>query len=315
MIGVLGSGSWATQIAHTLSRHNAQPINWWVRETEKVEELQGVPNLNVTNDIAEVVNYSDDIFMVIPSAYVRCSLDPLSANAFAGKNIISATKGFISGDNLTVTSFFNRYYHIDFDRLCVVSGPSHAEEVARGQFTYLTVASRNRRLVGRVRDMLSCEYLRTIYSDDMVGLECAAALKNIYAVASGMCRSLGYGDNLTAVLLANALQEMSIFITAYVRDGRHRDMSNYVYLSDLLATAYSQHSRNRTLGELVGRGYSVKEARLMQKMVAEGYFALHAVESIRSAHDVSMPIAQALYRILYQYADVRKEMQALVQNF
>ncbi len=315
MIGVLGSGSWATEIVHILQEQSPRKLNWWVRESDKVEELKGTSRLNVSSNIQEVIEASDDIFVVIPSAFICSSLQGVTAQHLAGKNIISAAKGFIADCNLTITSYFAQQYGISDEHLCVVSGPSHAEEVARCQLTYLTVAGSNNGLIERVREMLACDWICTQSSDDRTGVECAAALKNIYAVAAGLCTALDYGDNLLAVLLANALHEMDTFMKAYMHDDRQRDMSRYVYLSDLLATAYSKHSRNRTLGELIGRGYSPNEARLMQKMVAEGYYAVDIVERLCQQFGIVMPIAQSLYRILYKGCGARREMRQLTHSF
>lgn len=315
MIAVLGSGSWATEIVHLLMHQSSQRIFWWVRDPEKANGLQeGHRRLKVSCDMAQVLEQCDDIFVVIPSAFLLSTTERIDNSLLEGKNIISCVKGFIPQECATVTRLLHEHYAIDSTRLCVLSGPSHAEEVSRGCLTYLTVASPNQTLAEHVRSLFDSEVLNTVYSDDMEGVEVAAALKNVYAIVAGIGFSLGYGDNLIGVLLADILQEMARFIEAYTDDHRTRDMSNYVYLSDLLATCYSQHSRNRTFGELVGRGYSPKEARLMQKMVAEGYYACQSVEVLRQRLQVDMPIAQSLYRILYQGNSARREFQRLARN-
>lgn len=315
MIAVLGSGSWATEIVHLLMRQSGQRIHWWVRDPEKAADLQeGHPRLRVSSDIGKVVEACDDLFVVVPSAFLVSATKPLGPEMFENKNVISAVKGFIPEERVTVTHFFHDKFNVPEKRLAVISGPSHAEEVSRGCHTYLTVASSNKKMAESVRGYFDSEVITTVYSDDMIGVETAAALKNIYAIAAGLTFSLGYGDNLVGVLLARVLYEMSQFISAYAADGRTRDMSDYIYISDLLATCYSQHSRNRTFGELVGRGYSPKEARLMQKMVAEGYYACQSVEMLRQQLNVDMPIVQSLYRILYQGNSARREFHRLVHS-
>jgi len=296
-------------------RQSSRRIYWWVRDPEKAADLrEGHRRLTVSCDIRAVVEPCDDILVVIPSAFLISAAAPLQPADIDGKNIISAVKGFIPQECHTVTRMLSDRYGVSDSRLCVLSGPSHAEEVARGCLTYLTVATSNLQLSEHIRDLFDSDILSTVYSDDMRGVEVAAALKNIYAIVAGIGFSLGYGDNLIGVLLAAVLREMGRFISAYTADGRQRDMSNYIYLSDLLATCYSQHSRNRTFGELVGRGYSPKEARLMQKMVAEGYYASQSVEHLCRQLGVEMPIAQALYRILYQGNSARREFHRLVHN-
>lgn len=315
MIAVLGSGTWATEIVHLLMRQSSRRIFWWVRNPEKAVDLgEGRRRLTVSSDIRAVVEPCDDIIVAIPSAFLLDAAAPLTAADIEDKNIISAVKGFIPQERLTVTRVLRERWNIPESRLCVLSGPSHAEEVARGCLTYLTVATANRQLSEHVRDLFDSDVLCTVYSDDRQGVETAAALKNIYAIVAGIVFSLGYGDNLMGVLVAAILREMDRFIAAYSADGRQRDMSNYVYISDLLATCYSQHSRNRTFGELLGRGYSPKEARLMQKMVAEGYYAVDSVDYLCRQLNVEMPIAQALYRIIYQGNSARREFHRLVNN-
>lgn len=315
MIAVLGSGTWATEIVHLLMRQSSRRIFWWVRNPEKAVDLgEGRRRLTVSSDIRAVADPCDDIIVAIPSAFLLDAAAPLTAADIEDKNIISAVKGFIPQERLTVTRVLRERWNIPESRLCVLSGPSHAEEVARGCLTYLTVATVNRQLSEHVRDLFDSDVLCTVYSDDMQGVETAAALKNIYAIVAGIGFSLGYGDNLMGVLVAAILREMDRFIAAYSADGRQRDMSNYVYISDLLATCYSQHSRNRTFGELLGRGYSPKEARLMQKMVAEGYYAVDSVAYLCRQLNVEMPIAQALYRIIYQGNSARREFHRLVNN-
>lgn len=315
MIAVLGSGSWATEIVHLLMRQSGRRVFWWVRDPNKAADLrEGHRRLTVSSDIRAIVSPCDDIVVAVPSAFLLDAAAPLQPADIEDKNIISAIKGFIPKERLTVTRLLRDRYNVPENRLCVLSGPSHAEEVARGCLTYLTVATVDKQLSEHVRDLFDSDVLSTVYSDDMQGVEVAAALKNIYAIAAGIGFSLGYGDNLIGVLVAAILREMESFISAYTDDGRQRDMSNYIYLSDLLATCYSQHSRNRTFGELVGRGYSPKEARLMQKMVAEGYYATESVAHLCRQLEVEMPIAQSLYRILYQGNSARREFHRLVHN-
>lgn len=312
---MLGDGSWALGLTHVLVDENGHRINWWVREDERIDDFPATPRLRVNKDITSVIESSDDIFVVIPSAFLSSSLSGITPEMLEGKNIISAVKGFLPDFNLTVSQFFQQQYGVPADHIAIVSGPSHAEEVVQSMLTYLTVASSNRALSERVRDMLECDFLRTHYSSDVIGIECAAIMKNVYSVAVGICHSLGYGDNLIAVLIAAALKEMANILDVCFPVEPRRDLSSYIYLSDLLATCYSKHSRNHTLGELVGRGYSPKQARMMQKMVAEGYYAVKAVHELAQQRQVAMPIVEALYAVLYQGAGANREFNGLVNQF
>lgn len=311
---MLGDGSWALGLTHVLVDQNGLRINWWVREDERIDDFPSTPRLRVHKDITKVIESSDDIFVVIPSAFLSTSLSAVTPEMLEGKNIISAVKGFLPDHNLTVSQFFRQHYGVPDDRIAIVSGPSHAEEVVQSMLTYLTVASTNRALAERIRDMLECDFLRTHYSDDVIGIECAAILKNVYAVAVGVCHALGYGDNLIAVLIAAALREMSNLLDAIIPTTPPRNLASYIYLSDLLATCYSKHSRNHTLGELIGRGYSPQQARIMQKMVAEGYYAVRAVHQIAQQQNIPMPIVQALHAVLYQGAGANREFNGLVHQ-
>ena len=285
MIAMLGDGSWALGLTHVLVDENGHRINWWVREDERIDDFPATPRLRVHKDITSVIESSDDIFVVIPSAFLSTSLSAITPEMLEGKNIISAVKGFLPDLNLTVSQFFQQQYGVPADHIAIVSGPSHAEEVVQSMLTYLTVASSNKALAERVRDMLECDFLRTHYSSDVIGIECAA------------------------------IKEMSNIFDVYIPVAPRRDLSSYIYLSDLLATCYSKHSRNHTLGELVGRGYSPQQARIMQKMVAEGYYAVKAVHELAQQMQVSMPIVEALYAVLYKGAGANREFNGLVHQF
>lgn len=345
MIGLLGSGSWATAIVKILLEDKKRHINWWVREEDAIpvlmEEKHNPLYLSeayidtcrtcISSDIREVVEKSDDIYLVVPSAFVAKALGDLPKEMLQGKRFISAVKGIVLDTNQIITEYLHCHLDIAYDNLCIVSGPSHAEEAARQRLTYLTVASPNRQLADEVRQQLDCTYIRTTYSTDMVGIECAAVLKNIYAVAVGICRGLGYGDNLVAVLISNALQEMTDFMQSMspadgeqkteggerrteCGDGRLRRIESFAYLGDLLVTCYSQFSRNRTFGTMLGSGYSIKAAQLEMKMVAEGYYSAKGIENIRRQTGLHLPIAETVYGILYEHRSPEKQMRKLLEN-
>ena len=351
MIGLLGSGSWATAIVKILLEKKDRRINWWVREEEAIPVLMeekhnplylseayiDTERTYISSDIREVVEKSDYIYLVVPSAFVAKALSELPKELLQGKHIISAVKGIILDTNQIITEYLHSEIGIDYDNLAIVSGPSHAEEAARQRLTYLTVASSNREFAEEVQMQINCHYIRTTYSTDMVGIECAAVLKNIYAVAVGICRGLGYGDNLIAVLISNALQEMTDFMQSMSpaggtengergtengkrrtengdNDGRLRRFESFAYLGDLLVTCYSQFSRNRTFGNMLGRGYSIKAAQLEMKMVAEGYYSAKGVENMRRETGIRLPIAETVYGILYERKSAAKQMKGLLEN-
>ncbi|MEI7595675.1 MAG: NAD(P)H-dependent glycerol-3-phosphate dehydrogenase [Bacteroidota bacterium] len=321
-IAMIGGGSWATALVKILT-DNGHKLNWWIREEDIIENIQrhgrnprylssvdfDPSNLNISNDLRRVINSSDIIVFCVPSAFLKSVLDDLPKDALRGKTIVSAIKGIIPEINLIIGEFFNQEYSVSFQDFIVVCGPSHAEEVAQEKLTYLTVSSQNNTIAQEFCEILNSRYIKTSTSDDIFGTEYSAVLKNIYAIATGIAKGLGFGDNFTSVLISNALQETKRFIdTVHPID---RDLTNSVYLGDLLVTAYSQFSRNRTFGMMIGSGYSVKSAQLEMNMIAEGYYASYCIHQIKKNYTVDMPITEAVYNILYERISPHVEFRIL----
>lgn len=325
-IAVLGSGSWATAIVKIATQTHTK-VYWWVREQEIV---QGVENFGhnplylrsceldreriiVSSDLKMIVSKATDIILVIPAAFVAGSLRSLCPKDFEGKRIICATKGIIPQTNQIVADYIRDYFNVRDENQAVISGPSHAEEIAQERLTYLTVGSCNDEFAKQVAEGLKCRFVKTTTSSDIRGIEYGAVMKNIYALAAGIARGAGYGDNFVAVLIANAAQEMGAFLA--VAAPQERDTNRFVYLGDLLVTAYSQHSRNRTFGQMIGQGYSVKSAQLEMAMVAEGYYAAECIDKANRSIGVSLPIARAVYEILYEGKSADEEFKRLSELF
>ena len=319
--GMIGYGSWATALVHTLQK-NKQKIWWHIRNQEVLESIQNEGRnakylndiefdrnlINATDDLDEVVRNSDIIIVAAPSAYLKDFLSVLT-ESLNDKFILSATKGIIPNDYKTITEFFKDEYSLSYSQLGLISGPSHAEEVSRDKLSFLTVActdDENGRIIGE-RFMSANMQIR--YSKDIYGIEYAGILKNIYALAGGLAVGLGYGDNFRAVLTAAGAQEMTRFIQeSYPFE---RNTMEYPYLGDLLVTSYSSFSRNRRLGQLIGHGCTVKSALNEMTMIAEGYFASECIRHINERHNISMPIADMVYDVLYRRASPRKRMKEL----
>jgi glycerol-3-phosphate dehydrogenase (NAD(P)+) len=321
-IAVIGGGSWATAIVKILS-NNVKHVYWWVRETEIKE---GVEKFNhnplylsdvefknntvvISNDINYIVSQVTDVIFVTPAAFLCQSISPLAKDSLSGKRVYSAIKGIIPERNQIIADFLNEEYNVSLQDICIISGPSHAEEIALEKLTYLTFASQNPKMAAYMASIFSCRYVKTSISDDIYGTEYAAVLKNIYAIAVGISKGLGYGDNFVAVLIANAIQEMEKFIEKV--HPINRNLYNSVYLGDLMVTAYSQFSRNRTFGNMIGAGYSVKSAQLEMKMIAEGYYATKGIKEINKQHGVDLPIFNAVYNILYENISPYMEIKSL----
>lgn len=321
---MLGYGSWATAIVKTLTV-NHHHVDWLVLNEDIRESLQ-MRSLNpkylpwcyinqefitISADINDVVRDADIVFLAMPSAFFKKFLEPLT-ESLHDKLVVSAVKGIIPGDYLTIVEHMNRYYDMPMDRLVVVTGPSHAEEVGQCQLSYLTVASESETAAIRVREVLDNEFFRCSLSNDVLGVEAAAIMKNIYALAVGMAVGLRYGDNFLAVLIAGCAAEMKRFIDAAV-PLESRDINAAAYMGDLLVTCYSPLSRNRRLGTLLGKGCSVKSALNEMTMVAEGYYAADCIRQSSMRRGIDMPIADKVWEVLYEGASARESMKALTQ--
>lgn len=323
-VAVIGSGSWATALAKILLE-NLKHINWFMRKPETTEQfektgrnpryLQNVEfdtnRITFYNDIDEITRESDILVLAIPSAYIPSVVGNLKTD-ISKKYILSGIKGIVSEENLLIAQYLNKHFSVPFENIAVLAGPCHAEEVALERLSYLTVACVDDDKAGKLAGLIQCDYIKTSVSDDIWGTEYSSVLKNIVAIASGICHGLRYGDNFQAVLISNAIQEIKRFV-----DTVHpitRDIKSSAYLGDLLVTAYSQFSRNRTFGMMIGKGYPVKAAKLELNMVAEGYYASRSIYEINKNYNVDMPISEAVYKILYENALPKMEIALLTEK-
>ncbi|MGZ4049425.1 MAG: NAD(P)H-dependent glycerol-3-phosphate dehydrogenase, partial [Bacteroidia bacterium] len=268
--------------------------------------------LALSSDLKEVIKNADVLIMAVPSAFLKDALSNLTIEDLKNKQVFSAIKGIVPEHNLIVGEFFNKEFKVPMENIGVITGPCHAEEVAMEKLSYLTIASQSIENAGYVASQLNCRYIKTTVSDDIYGTEYSAVLKNVFAIASGICHGLGYGDNFQAVLISNAIQEIKRFVDAV--HPIDRDIKSSAYLGDLLVTAYSQFSRNRSFGGMIGKGYSVKSAQLEMNMIAEGYYGTKCVYEINKQYNVEMPITEAVYRILYEKMSPIIEMKLLTDQ-
>jgi len=324
-IAVIGGGSWATAIVKMLC-NNCKEVHWWLRNATVVEHIRKYkhnPNyltsvefdtakLLLNTDLKDVIKKADIIIMAVPSAFLKDALSGLSPDDFKNKEVYSAIKGIVPEHNLIVGEFFNTEYKISMQNIGVITGPCHAEEVAMEKLSYLTIASENKESAAYIASKLNCRYIKTTVSDDIFGTEYSSVLKNVFAIASGICHGLGYGDNFQAVLISNAIQEIKAFVD--VVHPIDRDIKSSAYLGDLLVTAYSQFSRNRMFGAMVGKGYSVKYAQLEMNMIAEGYYGVKCIHEINKKYKVEMPITTAVYHIIYEKISPAIEMKLLTDK-
>ena len=323
-IAVLGGGSWATAIVKILLE-NVDGLNWYLRKKENIQHIKthhhnpnylssinlDVDKLSLFDDINETIAQSGILIFAIPAPFLKEATEKLNVD-ITNKIVVSAIKGIIPEDNLIIGDFFNQKYNLPLNNFVVLTGPCHSEEVALERLSYLTIASQDLQHAKIIAEFIQTFYIKTILSDDIYGTQYAAILKNIFAIVAGVCHGLRYGDNFFAVLISNAIQEIKRVV-----DAVHpitRDIKSSAYLGDLLVTAYSQFSRNRTFGTMIGKGYSVKSAILEMSMVAEGYYATKCITEMNKTYKLNLPITEAAYNILYENISPAVEIKLLSKN-
>jgi glycerol-3-phosphate dehydrogenase (NAD(P)+) len=328
MFGIIGSGSWATALAKILT-DKKMPVNWWIRNAGNIDFIQQRKHnphylssvlfdtslLNMSADVSEVVKKSDTLIVAVPSAFVAQVLGNLSVDGLKDKKIVSAIKGLLPEKNVLLNYYLEQQFGVPIENYFAVLGPCHAEEVAAEKLSYLTISGTDITTASRIASALSNDYINTIINEDILGVQYAAVLKNIYALGAGIAHGLDYGDNFLSVYIANAADEMAGFLKAFGAEHivvgeheaedpvTHRKSPNYaasVYLGDLLVTCYSLYSRNRTFGNMIGKGYSVKAAQLEMNMVAEGYHAAKCIYEINRSVNAPIPIAETVFKILWE---------------
>ena len=323
---VLGGGSWATAIVKMLTE-NQEKIGWYMRNSDAVDYIQQEkhnPNylssvefhteqLILSDDINELIHSSNVLIFAIPSAFLEGELQKLSVS-LKDKIIFSAIKGIVPETGLIVGEHFHEAYKIPFENIGVITGPCHAEEVALERLSYLTIACSDQEKAKLIADNLKSHYIKTKISDDIIGTEYAAMLKNIYALAAGIYHGLGYGDNFQSVLMSNAIREMKRYIKRVHK--MKRNINNSAYLGDLLVTGYSTFSRNRMFGNMIGKGYTVKSAQMEMKMVAEGYYAAKTAfdQKAKFSKKVETPIIDAVYKVLYERGNAKRVFKKLTDQ-
>ncbi|MCD7902137.1 MAG: NAD(P)H-dependent glycerol-3-phosphate dehydrogenase [Bacteroides sp.] len=324
-IAIMGGGSWATAIAKILLSQE-ETINWYMRRDDRIIEFKrlghnpsyltsvkfDIKRINFSSNINDIVKDSDTLVFVTPSPYLKSHLKKLKIK-LRDKFIITAIKGIVPDENLIVSEYFTKFYGVPSENIAVLGGPCHAEEVALERLSYLTVACPDKDKAKMMAKKMSSSFIKTSISDDVTGIEYGSVLKNVYAIAAGICSGLKYGDNFQAVLMSNAIQEMKRFLDTVHPINRSVDSS--VYLGDLLVTGYSNFSRNRTFGTMIGKGYSVKSAQIEMEMIAEGYFGTKCIKEINKHFHVNMPILDAVYNILYERISPMIEIKLLTDSF
>ncbi len=328
IIGILGSGSWATALAKiVLSSH--KNINWLFRKPEQIAQFKKLGHnpsylqaaefdtncieFYTESDINKFIKNSNTIILATPSPYLKNYLKKIRSSNFKDKFVVNAIKGIIPDENILISDFLMNEFSIPRDYIGMIGGPCNAEEVARHRKSYLTVACSSIKNAETFAEVLRNDFVSCVTTKDVEGVQYSSVLKNIYSIAAGICNGLQYGDNFQSVLMSNAIAEMNSFVnTIHLIE---RNITDSVYLGDLLVTAYSQHSRNRTFGNMIGKGYSVKAAQAEMEMVAEGYYGARCIHNINKHYQVNMPISEMIYKILYKKEDPASAILELTKHF
>ncbi len=324
-VAILGGGSWATALAKIVML-NQEHINWYMRKQLTINEFQStgknpgyltnakfdVSRISFSANINTVIKASDILILAIPSPYVMQTLMKIRTK-LNGKTIISAVKGMIPGENVLVTDYLHEHFGIPMDKLAIIAGPCHAEEIALERLSYLTIGCSDSNYAKELGQLFDTDFVRTTPSTDVEGLEYSSVMKNIYAIAAGLCHSLRYGDNFQAVLISNAIQEIQRFADALGKS-EQRDINASGYLGDVLVTCYSKFSRNRQFGQMIGMGYSVKAAQMEMEMVAEGYYGTQAIHALNEKVNVNLPIVDAIYDVLFNHLSPTIVVNRLTQK-
>ena len=323
-VAVLGSGSWATALVKMLCE-NLDQVGWYFRNEDNLQYLlenKHNPNylssiefntqqLFLGSEINKLIAYADILIFAIPSAFLENELLKIQ-KPLQRKFIFSAIKGIMPENGLVVGEYFNKKYKIPYENIGVITGPCHAEEIAMERLSYLTIACENKEKAKDLMNLFKGDYIKCKASDDVIGVEYGAVLKNIYAIAAGIAHGLGYGDNFQAVLMSNAIREIKHFVKNIHKI--HRNINDSAYLGDLLVTGYSVFSRNRMFGNMLGKGYTVKSAIMEMNMIAEGYYALKRAYDIYKKYQVKTPIIKAVYNIVYEKKSAKKQFRILSEN-
>jgi len=325
-IGVIGNGSWATALVKIIT-DGGLSVNWWIRKEASIEYIRrrkhnpnylhsasfNVSMLTMSNDVQAIVDASDLLVIAVPSAYIESVLENINKKSLKDKKILSAIKGLIPGQDVLLNDYLQKHFDVPLKNYFAVLGPCHAEEVASEKLSYLTFSGIDEDTAEDIAQCFKAPYINTVVNPDILGVQYAAVMKNIYALGAGIAHGLDYGDNFLSVYIANTADEMAGFLrkvgVKHIVVGEHekgiprkKDM-NYaasVYLGDLLVTCYSLHSRNRTFGNMIGKGYTVRSAQLEMNMVAEGYYASRCIYNLNKNIGADIPIAETIYKILWE---------------
>jgi glycerol-3-phosphate dehydrogenase (NAD(P)+) len=323
-IAVIGGGAWGTGIAIVLGRKGTHWVRLWAHEADVCESIthnrvnqkflpgRRIPeSVTASNDLATALNGAQIVVSVMPSQHCRGLFERMRPLIPPQTLIVSATKGLEEGSLLRMTEVIAQVLRRDGESVGALSGPSFAQEVARGDPTAIAIASQDAALLRTVQQEFSDPSFRVYTNSDVIGVELGGALKNVIAIAAGICDGLGFGHNSAAALITRGLAEMTRLVVAC--GGRAETMAGLAGLGDLVLTCTGGLSRNRSVGVELGRGKKLSEIIAgMHGMVAEGVFTTTAAVGLAHARAVEMPITEQMHAILHDGRSPREAIQELM---
>jgi glycerol-3-phosphate dehydrogenase (NAD(P)+) len=321
-IFVLGAGSWGGTLAKVLSDNGNEVAVWEIDsakakkldETRQMPFIAGTPfpkNIKVTSDISLIKDY-DAVLVSVPSHFMRSTMEKIKNLGLdiSQKLVISSTKGIENKTLKRMSEVIEEIFPGTYKNFAALSGPSHAEELSLGIPTLVTIASENKDTAVKCREMFVNDYFRIYLQNDVIGVELGAALKNVFAVAGGIIDGLNFGDNTKAAIITRGLKEVAKIGVAL--GGKYETFYGLSGLGDLIVTCFSKHSRNRSLGEMIGKGKSLEEAQNSMEMIAEGVKTSVAAWELGKKYNIELPIINAVYNTLFNGLNAREAVFSLM---
>lgn len=320
-IVIIGGGSWGTALASVLA-HNKNEVLIYLRDEKTCEEINSrhvntryLPEVKLNEKITATTNLNDIadrdfIVFAVPTQNIRYVLDSISHMISHDAILVNVAKGIEIGTDLRISQIFKEYF--DENQFVVLSGPTHAEEVAIGMPTAIVAASVCEEAMEEVQRVFMNEYFRVYTNDDVIGVELGGATKNILALGLGIADGLGYGDNTKAAIMTRGMHEIARL--GIVMGGKPETFYGLTGMGDLIVTSTSVHSRNRRAGILIGKGYTVQETESEVNMVVEGIKTCKAVYDITKKIDIEMPITNEIYNVLFNDYDLSKSVERLMER-
>ena len=319
-IGIIGAGSWGTALAVNLARNNHEVVIWSVmadeikmleENREHIDKLPGVKlaeTISFTTDLESAIKGMDMLVLAVPSIFTRSTSKMMAPFVEESQIIACVGKGIEDNTFMTITDIVEE--EIPQADVCVLCGPSHAEEVGQGLPTTVVAGARSQKSAEFIQDTFMNETFRVYTSPDMLGMELGGSFKNVIALAAGMCDGLGFGDNTKAALIVRGISEVARLAVAM--GAKPETVNGLTGVGDLIVTCQSKHSRNRKAGELMGQGMTMDQATKEVRMVVEGVYSAKAALALGRKYYVQMPIIEEVNKVLFEDKSAKEAVYDLM---